>query len=151
MEALPACASVPVSLVGDLGFRSLRDTATERVYFHFWDRDSGDGTFYLTLRGRSDAAIAAVRAAVAQVDPALPVTLMPFDQQIERSLRTERMLAALSSAFAVLALLLSAIGLYGVMSFVVTQRRQEIGVRMALGATRAAAVWLVVRDALRLE
>ena len=58
------------------------------------------------------------------------------------------MLAALSSGFGAIALLLSAVGLYGVMAFVVTQRRQEIGVRLALGATRGTAVWLVVRDAL---
>jgi predicted permease len=137
-----------IGVVRDIGFRNLRDTETEKVYFHFWDRDSGDGTFYLRLRGSGDAAFAAIRAAVAQVDPALPVSLTTFDDQIKQSLRTERMLAALSTGFAVMALLLSVIGLYGVMSFVVTQRTQEIGVRLALGATRPAAVWLVLHDAL---
>jgi predicted permease len=137
-----------IGVVRDIGFRNLRDTETEKVYFHFWDRDSGDGTFYLRLRGSGDAAFATIRAAVAQVDPALPVSLLTLDEQIERSLQTERMLAALSTGFAVMALLLSAIGLYGVMSFVVTQRRQEIGVRLALGATRSGALWLVIREAL---
>jgi ABC-type antimicrobial peptide transport system permease subunit len=58
------------------------------------------------------------------------------------------MLATLSAGFGILALLLSLVGLYGVMSFVVTQRTREIGVRLALGATRGSAIWLVVRDAL---
>jgi putative ABC transport system permease protein len=66
---------------------------------------------------------------------------------VARSLRTERMLATLSGGFAAIALLLSVVGLYGVMAFVVTSRTQEIGVRMALGATRGRAVWLVVADA----
>jgi ABC-type antimicrobial peptide transport system permease subunit len=70
------------------------------------------------------------------------------DEQVSRSLKTERMLAALSSSFGGLALLLSLVGLYGVMSFVVTQRTREIGIRLALGATRSSALCLVLRDAL---
>jgi ABC-type antimicrobial peptide transport system permease subunit len=82
-------------------------------------------------------------------DPALPVTYFrTLDEQVNRSLNTERLLATLSGGFGTLALLLSLVGLYGVMSFVVTQRTREIGIRLALGATRSSTVWLVLRDAL---
>jgi ABC-type antimicrobial peptide transport system permease subunit len=79
----------------------------------------------------------------------LPITYFrTLDEQIDRSLNTERMLSALSSSFGTLALLLSLVGLYGVISFVVTQRTREIGIRLALGATRRSTVWLVLSDAL---
>src|SRR5207249_5930667 len=84
-----------------------------------------------------------------QRHPTLPISYFrTLDEQIDRSLNTERMLAELSSSFGTLALLLSLVGLYGVMSFVVTQRTREIGIRLALGATRLSAIWLVLRDAL---
>jgi predicted permease len=137
-----------IGVVKDFTRRSLREGEVEQVFFQFWDQDSGDGTFYLKMRGSADSALASIRAAVAQVDPALPVSLTTFEEQIDRSLRTERMLATLSSGFGAIALLLAVVGLYGVMSFVVTQRTHEIGVRLALGATRSDAVWLIVRDAL---
>jgi len=70
------------------------------------------------------------------------------DEQVSRSLTTERMLAALSSSFGTLALLLSLVGVYGVISFTVTQRTREIGIRLAMGATRVSTLWLVLRDAL---
>jgi predicted permease len=136
-----------IGVVKDFSRRTLRDQQVETMFLQYFDNQSADGTFYLRIRGGAESAFDAIRAAVAQVDPALPVRLTAFADQIEQSLRTERMLASLSSAFGTLALLLAVIGLYGVMAFVVTQRTQEIGLRMALGASRSAAVWLIMRDA----
>jgi ABC-type antimicrobial peptide transport system permease subunit len=73
---------------------------------------------------------------------------LAFAMRKIQTLNTERMLATLSAAFGGLALLLSLIGLYGVMSFVVTRRTREIGIRLALGATRGSALRLVLRDAI---
>lgn len=93
--------------------------------------------------------LASIRALVRQVNPALPAgEPITFEEQIERSVWVEKALATLSSAFGLIALLLSVVGLYGVMSLVVTNRTQAIGVRMALDATRSGAVWLIVRDVL---
>jgi predicted permease len=137
-----------IGVVTDFSRRSLRDPEVEQAFLPFWMRDSDDGTFYVRVRGGAAAAFAGIRAALAQVHPELPVTLRTYDDQIQQSLRTERMLATLSSGFGALALLLSIVGLYGVMSFVVVRRTREIGLRLALGASRTTAVWLVVRDAL---
>jgi predicted permease len=138
-----------VGVIEDFSYRSLRLKESEHVFFPFWDRQAEDGVFYLRVRGTPEAAFASIRAAVGELAPTLPVpALRTFDDQIDRSLATERMLATLSSGFGVVALLLSVVGLYGVLSFVVTHRTREIGVRRALGATRAGAVWLVVRDTL---
>jgi predicted permease len=134
-----------VGIVQDFSYRNLREQ-TEQVFV--FEGNSPVSTFYLRVRGKPEAAIASVRTAVARVDPTLPLlSLRTLDDQVARSLRTERMLATLSGGFAAIALLLSVVGLYGVMAFVVTSRTQEIGVRMALGATRARAVWLVIADA----
>ena len=107
------------------------------------------GNFYVRIQGSPEAAFQSIRTILHNADPTLPVTYFrTLDEQVSRSLNTERMLAALCGGFGTLALLLSLVGLYGVVSFTVTQRTREIGVRVALGATRLAAVWLVLRDAL---
>jgi putative ABC transport system permease protein len=138
-----------IGVIKDFSRSTLRDERPGLVFLPFWDRQSASGTFYVKTHGAPESTFTAIRETVTQVAPALPaIELTTFATQIDRSLRPERMLAALSSGFGIVALLLSAVGLYGVMAFVVTQRRQEIGVRLALGATRADAVWLVVRDAL---
>jgi serine phosphatase RsbU (regulator of sigma subunit) len=141
-----------VGVVGDFRRRFLRDDAEPEHMFVPFARSgavAGDGTFFVRVRGEPEAAFASIRAAVAEVDPTLPlIGLRTAEDQVLQALRSEVMLATLSAGFGGVALLLSAVGLFGVMSFVVTQRTQEIGMRMALGATRSGAIWLIVRDAL---
>jgi predicted permease len=136
-----------VGVVRDFSYRDLREQ-TEQAFVPYFEGDWTAGTFYLRVRGTPQAAFASIRSAVGRVDPTLPL-LSPrtLDEQVDRSLTTERMMATLSGGFAAAALLLSVVGLYGVMAFVVTRRTPEIGIRMALGATRRAATWLVVADA----
>jgi predicted permease len=136
-----------VGVVRDFSYTNLREQ-TEQAFLPLFEGTLAGGSFYLRVRGAPETALASVRTAVARIDPALPLlSLRTFDDQVARSLTTERMLATLSGGFACVALLLSVVGLYGVMAFVVTSRTTEIGVRMALGATRSRAVWLVVADA----
>jgi predicted permease len=141
-----------IGLVGDFRRRFLRDDVQpEHIFVPFAQTGvaAGDGVIYVRVRGEPEAAFGSIRSAVARVDPRLPLRdLRTVDDQITRALRYEAMLATLSSSFGIVALLLSVVGLFGVMSFVVTQRTQEIGMRMALGATRSGAIWLIVRDAL---
>jgi len=137
-----------VGVVTDFNYRGLR-AQTEQAFFLISDKNEDFGaSFYVKLRGTPEQSFQAIRNVVRNVDPQLPILgLHTVEEQVSRSLNTERMLAALSGSFGVLALLLSLIGLYGVMSFVVTRRTREIGIRLALGATGASAIRLVLRDA----
>ena len=91
-----------------------------------------------------------VAAAVGEINPTLTLTFEPLDNRISDALTRERLLAILSAAFGVLALLMAAVGLYGVTSYAVSLRRTEIGIRMALGATRGSVVRLVLGRVSRL-
>ena len=141
--------SIPIiGVVADFSYRGLREES-EQAYFSFFESDTGGGNFYVRTRVTPTAAFQSVRDIIRNADPSLPISYFrTLDEQVNRSLNTERMLTALSGCFAGLALLLSLVGLYGVMSFVLTQRTREIGIRLALGATGGAAAWLVLRDAL---
>jgi putative ABC transport system permease protein len=112
------------------------------------DETPGPG---LQLVIRADAPLTAVApeitAAVGAVHPAISIQYRTLRAQVEQSLLRERLMATLSGFFGVLAVLIATIGLYGVMSFMVTRRRLEIGVRMALGADRVAVVGMIVREA----
>jgi predicted permease len=138
---------VIVGVCASFNYRGLRDDS-EQTFLPMFEGGDAGATFYIKVRGAPEQAIPSIRRIVRQADPRLPILwFRTLNDQVNRSLSTERMLAALSSSFGALALLLSLIGLYGVMSFVVTRRTREIGIRLALGATGASAIRLVLRDA----
>jgi predicted permease len=137
-----------VGVMSDFSYRGIREDS-EQAYFPLYQGEHPFGTFYVRVRGTPEASFATLRDIIRSADPTLPMTdLRTLDEQVHRSLNVERMLATLSGSFSALALLLSLVGLYGVMSFVVTQRTREIGIRLALGATTWSTIWLMLRDAL---
>jgi len=137
-----------VGVMSDFCYRGHRDD-TEQAYFPFYEGEHPFGTFYVRVRGNPEPELESLRAIVRGAAPTLPMTdFRTLDEQVRRSLNAERMLATLSGGFSTIALLLSLVGLYGVMSFVATQRTHEIGIRLALGARRWSTIWLVLRDGL---
>jgi putative ABC transport system permease protein len=104
------------------------------------------------LGNRAAGLTAAVKKAVAEVDPDQPVTgIMTMEQALARSIGDSQFYARLLEIFAVIALLLAAIGIYGSMSYFVTERTHEIGIRVALGAQRGSILGLVTRLGLKLS
>ncbi len=107
--------------------------------------------FYVRTNLPSSTMFGTLRTIVKELDASLPIFEMKtLEKQLDETLTTERLIAVLSTAFGVLATLLAAIGLYGVMAFVVANRTKEIGLRMALGAQQASVAWLVMREVLAL-
>jgi predicted permease len=106
-----------------------------------------DMTFFLRSVGNPLKYAGAVREIVRQADARIPVTnLASQEQRIEEHISDEILFARLSSAFALLALSIAFVGLYGIMSYMVARRTGEIGIRMALGARRGQVVWMMTRE-----
>ena len=141
-----------VGVVGDTKYISLRDSAQRIIYFPR-NQESADAiyvTFELRVVGSPTSLVPGVARAIAGVNPRIAFEVKTLDQQLDQSLSLARSVATLSGFFGVLAVLLATIGLYGIMAYTVARRRNEIGVRIALGAGRPRVVRMVLAEVSRI-
>jgi len=140
-----------IGIVRDVKVGSLTEKPRYVNYLSYMQRDWGFGDFEVRYTGDYTAIANTVQQAIHSVDRNIRIThVTTLDAQIDRTMTSRRLVAQLSSFFGLLAVFLSAIGIYGLMSYVVSRRTNEIGIRMALGAARSNVRWLVMREILLL-
>lgn len=138
-----------IGVVKDVRYASLRDPAVPLMYFPLWRTGAGERTILVRSRTSPELLENAIRREVTAIDSTAAVSsVSPMENTYKSSLSQENLTATLCSIFSGLALALSAVGLYGVMSHSVTRRTREIGIRMALGAARSDVLWQVLREVL---
>jgi predicted permease len=143
-----------VGLMRDSRYSSVKSTVPPVAFFPFAQASAnsiGAAQFAVRFAGSETPIVAAIRGAMHEIDANVPITnLRTQDEQIDRLFTQERLFANLCSVFGGLALVLSAVGLYGLMSYAVLRRTGEIGLRMALGALPAHVLKMILRESLAL-
>ena len=138
-----------IGLVKDTKYWELREDPAPIVFLSFTQANGPEE--HSTLMIRSDEPllplIASIKHAASDLNPAMVLNFRALKTQIREGLLRERLMATLSGFFGILATILAMIGLYGVISYMVIQRRNEIGVRMALGANRGNILRMILREA----
>jgi ABC-type antimicrobial peptide transport system permease subunit len=141
-----------VGVVRDAKQHDLRDPAARRFYSQFaMSKEDPIGTIKLELRTQASTEQAGelIRRQIKSLDPNLQISSISAAQTlIDDELVRERLIAKLSSSFSLLALILASVGLYGVMSYLTSRRTTEVGIRMALGASRSSVVGMILKEAL---
>jgi predicted permease len=142
-----------IGVVDDAVYRSLREAVRPTIYAPLAQLRFPPPNIRISVRssgGPPSALAHGVVASLTAVDRDLALTVLPLSDQVSASLAQDRIVAQLSAFFGALALLLAAVGLYGVTAYGAVRRRTEIGVRMALGAQRGAVVKLMLRETISL-
>lgn len=142
-----------VGVVRDARYNSPGEEPRPFTYLSLPQLQGDDAYAYvLQVRAAGDPRQIAgeVRSALAQIDPNLPVLIETMAETVDDQIRVQAFISQLSAFFSLLALTLACLGLYGVMTYSVVRRTSEIGVRMALGASRRRVVWIVLRESLAL-
>ncbi len=143
----PAKSFEIVGVVKNAKYFDIRKAVQSMIYVPVWRFQAMSNTLCIRSNANPEALIAAVRREVASLDPAIPVLqTLTMEEQFDSTISQERIVTTLCGFFGSLAVLLAAIGLYGVMAHSVTHRYREIGIRMALGAQPGNVLWLVLRD-----
>ena len=138
-----------VGLLRDAKYDSVRDSAPPTMYVPSRQTRQGYAVFEVRTAGTPASVVGAVRDVVRQIDSNLPVTDVSTQiEQVEKRFEQERLFAQAYSLFGVLALVLASIGLFGLMSYNVARRTNEIGIRMALGAQRGDVLRMVMRESM---
>ena len=140
-----------IGVVKDAKYGDLTETVSPIAYYPYSQVPDVLGNLVVRFSGPASAVVPQVRQTIKQIDRNLPVDdVVSLSDHVGRSLVQQKLVARLASFFGLLALLLACVGLYGVMSYGVARRTNEIGIRMALGAQNRSVLWLVLREALLL-
>jgi predicted permease len=138
-----------IGVVKDAKYGNLKEPFRPMAFYPYTQVPDVLGNFVVRFSGPSSAVVPQVRETIKRVNRNLPVDdVVSLSDHIGRSLVQQKLIARLASFFGLLALLLACVGLYGVMSYGVARRTNEIGIRMALGARGRSVLWLVLREAL---
>jgi predicted permease len=140
-----------IGVVKDAKYGNLTEKTIPIAFYPHSQLPDAMGNFVVRFSGPASAVVPQVRQTIRQVNNNLPIDeVVSLADHIDRSLVQQKLVARLASFFGLLALLLACVGLYGVMSYGVARRTNEIGIRMALGAQGRSVLWLVLREALLL-
>jgi len=138
-----------IGVVKDAKYGNLKEEFRPMAFYPHSQKSDMLGNFVVRFSGQASTVVPQIRQVITQTNRNLPIDdVVSLSEHIGRSLVQQKLVARLASFFGLLALLLACVGLYGVMSYGVARRTNEIGIRMALGARGRSVLWLVLREAL---
>ncbi len=139
-----------IGVVEDAKINGIHEAPEPYMYFPFAQSRIGEGTLIVETRGDPRTMLAAIRSEIASVDPKVPLAIRTLNYLLQQAFWADQTAAAFVGALGIMGMFLAAIGLYTVIAFLVSRRRHEIGIRMALGAEHHDVLRLVVSQGLKL-